>query len=305
MRGVPAALAAALTAAAALAAGAALAQHGATGPGGDAAVVSVTDGGVTPTDRVVPPGSRVRWVNVGNDRHTVTADDGSFDSLVMQPGEEFTLTAPATRAVIPYHCRIHAFIRGTLTVSAVSLAAPARVPWGGAAHLTGTVPGAAAGTPVVIERRARGAWVPAAAPVTGAGGAFSARLPRLTGRTVVRARTGDEVSPAARIAVPPRIGLTRAGLTLRLRVSPPPRGRVALILERLDLDTYRWRPVARRGVAGADAVRVPRTGVWRVRIPRPGPGLAEGVSRGVAVTAAGGRPPAARPAGHGDAHHRG
>ena len=37
----------------------------------------------------VEPGTTVRWINLDNQPHTVTADDGSFDSGVLKPGESF------------------------------------------------------------------------------------------------------------------------------------------------------------------------------------------------------------------------
>jgi plastocyanin len=37
----------------------------------------------------VEPGTTVRWINMDNRSQTVTADDGSFDSGVLRPGEHF------------------------------------------------------------------------------------------------------------------------------------------------------------------------------------------------------------------------
>ena len=55
-------------------------------------------------------------------------------------------------------------MRGTVTVSLVSFAAPMPVTVGGRPALTGTVPGAEDGTTVSVERRLPGAWEPVGAP---------------------------------------------------------------------------------------------------------------------------------------------
>jgi plastocyanin len=51
----------------------------------------------------VPAGSTVTWINNGADYHTVTADDGSFDSGPFWPGEAVSLTFD-TPGTYPYYC---------------------------------------------------------------------------------------------------------------------------------------------------------------------------------------------------------
>jgi plastocyanin len=48
--------------------------------------------------------------------HTVTADDGSFDSGSFDKAAPGTLLAPKTPGVYPVHCTIHPSMHGTLTV---------------------------------------------------------------------------------------------------------------------------------------------------------------------------------------------
>ena len=78
--------------------------------------VSIRDFFFDPARITVEPGTTVRWVNRGNHPHTVTADDGSFDSEVLNPGDSFMVTfrSPGT---VAYHCEIHPFRRGSVTVS--------------------------------------------------------------------------------------------------------------------------------------------------------------------------------------------
>jgi plastocyanin len=51
----------------------------------------------------VPVGSTVTWINNGAFEHSVTADDGSFDSGLFLPGEAVSLTFD-TPGTYPYYC---------------------------------------------------------------------------------------------------------------------------------------------------------------------------------------------------------
>jgi len=77
-----------------------------------------------PNNLTVTTGTTLLVANVGGKPHTVTADDGSFDTGVITPGAEggrfaghnatITLTKPGTFA---FHCDIHpALMKGTVTV---------------------------------------------------------------------------------------------------------------------------------------------------------------------------------------------
>ncbi len=78
--------------------------------------MSVQDFYFSPAQLTVDSGTTVTWVNQGNAPHTVTADDGSFDSGTLQPGQTFSQTfrSPGT---VAYHCNIHRQMAGSVTVS--------------------------------------------------------------------------------------------------------------------------------------------------------------------------------------------
>jgi plastocyanin len=68
-----------------------------------------------PADLTVAVGSAVVWHNKGNQEHSVTADDNSFDSGRRSSGTfARTFSAPGT---INYHCVVHARMHGTVTVT--------------------------------------------------------------------------------------------------------------------------------------------------------------------------------------------
>ncbi|HEY6542077.1 MAG TPA: cupredoxin domain-containing protein, partial [Ktedonobacteraceae bacterium] len=54
--------------------------------------VSMSDNEFTPATLHIKPGQTVTWVNNGQTVHTVTADDGSFNSQNIQPGAEYSRT---------------------------------------------------------------------------------------------------------------------------------------------------------------------------------------------------------------------
>ena len=88
----------------------------ASGPGHVNSNVSVEDYDFAPGGITVPAGTQVHWSWTGKAPHTVTADNGSFDSNIQMQGAEFkhTFTTPGTFA---YHCNIHPDMKGTVTVT--------------------------------------------------------------------------------------------------------------------------------------------------------------------------------------------
>ena len=61
-------------------------------------------------------GARVPVTNNDSTAHTATSDDGSsFDTGDINPGSSKTISV-AKAGSFPYHCSIHPFMHGTLTV---------------------------------------------------------------------------------------------------------------------------------------------------------------------------------------------
>ncbi|UGQ12148.1 hypothetical protein LO772_00625 [Yinghuangia sp. ASG 101] len=71
----------------------------------------------SPEVLAVAPGSTVTVVNQDSVAHTVTADTGgSFDTGEIPPGGTAAFTAPSVPGADAYHCSIHPFMAGSLTV---------------------------------------------------------------------------------------------------------------------------------------------------------------------------------------------
>lgn len=68
--------------------------------------VSVQDEVFSPPMTHVNPGGSLSWSNDGVEQHTITADDGSFDSGPLDPGQTFQVTF-ANPGSYPYYCSIH------------------------------------------------------------------------------------------------------------------------------------------------------------------------------------------------------
>ena len=68
-----------------------------------------------PDAATVAAGDTVTWASVDSPDHTVTADDGSFDSGTISNGDTFDHTFDAA-GEFPFHCEIHPSMTGTITV---------------------------------------------------------------------------------------------------------------------------------------------------------------------------------------------
>jgi plastocyanin len=94
--------------------------HAAAPPAAQVKVVDAPDPnqpkGYEPADITVKVGQAVNWTNTGNEGHTVTADDNSFDSGMKQHGEAWskTFTRPGQYA---YHCTPHPWMKGIVKVT--------------------------------------------------------------------------------------------------------------------------------------------------------------------------------------------
>ncbi len=73
--------------------------------------------GFSPSTLTVKVGDTIAWTNTGSLVHTITADDGSFDSGLLNTGESWSHTfgTPGTYA---YHCTPHPWMKATVVVQA-------------------------------------------------------------------------------------------------------------------------------------------------------------------------------------------
>ena len=85
----------------------------------DVVGVSIRDNYFDPADIVVAPGTTVEWVNEGQNPHSVTADNGLFDSGLLYPGDSYRVTFDG-QGTTTYHCSPQ--MAGSVTVAEGSAA---------------------------------------------------------------------------------------------------------------------------------------------------------------------------------------
>src|SRR5688572_32628627 len=73
--------------------------------------VTMQNSTFSPASVTVMETGSILWVNNDGVAHTVTADDGSFDSGDIQPGSSFGFTFTKV-GPHPYHCKYHAEMTG-------------------------------------------------------------------------------------------------------------------------------------------------------------------------------------------------
>ena len=78
--------------------------------------VTILDAGYDPAEVTIRAGEAVTWTNGGQHAHSVTADDGSFDSGPTNPGQVWShpFTNPGT---FTYKCTQNPGMTGTVNVS--------------------------------------------------------------------------------------------------------------------------------------------------------------------------------------------
>ena len=81
-----------------------------------ATAVRAVDFGFELADDTVAPGAELTFANDDSVPHTMTADDGAFDSGQVEGGDTATVTAPSEPGDHAFHCEIHPQMQATLTV---------------------------------------------------------------------------------------------------------------------------------------------------------------------------------------------
>ena len=78
--------------------------------------ISITDDmDYSPSDITVVAGSTIKWTNDDSMTHTITDEDGNFDSFDISPGNTFSLTMHDL-GTFTYYCKYHPSMEGTITV---------------------------------------------------------------------------------------------------------------------------------------------------------------------------------------------
>ena len=207
--------------------------------------VSILFGAVTPVQVDAVAGDTVTWSNDSVRDHTVTADNGTYDSGTLGPSGHFArmFDAPGTYT---YHCRLHPYIRGEIDVHTLLLDRPTQPGAPGRPYPLDGRAALAAGTPVGIQYDdGSGSWQQVAEASVNADGTFSAQVtPQASGS--YRAVAGDAQSPGVDLLVLNRtVTIRSTGKRVIATVSPASPG-ATVVLQLYLKDRFGWWPVAQR-----------------------------------------------------------
>jgi plastocyanin len=255
-----------------------------TGAAASPAEITMPGKFFAPRDIDVLVGTPVTWRNTDRSTHTVTEDDDVFDSGLIRPGGEFARTFTRTGR-FSFHCTIHRFMRGSVSVFDVVLRGPEEpLPAGRRAALEGVAPAGAA--EVVLERVLPGpvAEVGRAKPDADGNFRFLVFAPEPRRYHVL---AGAAKSPLVRVLVAPRVSLASRGTKFVVRAVPARPG-APVALQRYDRELFTFVTVARARLDTRSRAVVPyrRAGREHLRAVVLGTrGWSDGASRPIVTSA--------------------
>jgi plastocyanin len=77
--------------------------------------VEILNNAFNPDQLNVAPGTTVTFINRDSVAHTVTADNGLFDSGQLAPGASYPVVLEGA-GTVTYHCKLHPEMRGSIVV---------------------------------------------------------------------------------------------------------------------------------------------------------------------------------------------
>jgi plastocyanin len=260
------------------------------------ATVQITRSGFSPGSLTVSVGDTVTWHNADTLNHQVVANDGSFASSVLKPGQTYAVTFP-TAKTIHYHDALHTSLKGTVTVRAPAAvltlsAADQTVVFGDSTTLSGTLSTKLAGQSVALLSQPAGAKTAQQENVvtTDANGAYSFTVSP-TIQTVYRTQWKTTTSPAVTISVAPHVGFGLKGRIYSTRVTSDISYGGHFVYVQRRVAPFVWRNVKKLVLSQAFSrarftMRLPRgRSVLRVWLPssQAGAGYVQSISAAMAV----------------------
>lgn len=258
--------------------------------------VQIVKSGFTPASATVSVGDTVTWKNADSVNHQVVANDGSFASPVLKPGDTFSETYSKS-GTFRYHDALFTSRKGTITVTApaasVTLTAgSSTVIYGNSTTLSGAVTNQLTNEPVVLSSQpyGRASIQSLATTTTQANGSFSFGVSP-TVQTTYQAHWRTTSSPSVTVNVAPRVGFGRSGRLYVAKVTSDLTyaGKYVLVQRRSVYGS--WRTL-KRVYLGTTSRAVFRVGlpkgrsVLRLALPpsQAGVGYVQGLSRLLAIT---------------------
>jgi len=174
--------------------------------------VKIVSGTFSPAKVTVDSGDVVEWTNNTSVNRQIVADQGSFASPTLKPGQSYSFTFK-TADTYTYHDALHPSVKGTVVVQGpppavtLDIGAPI-VTYGSSTTLTGKISTGNSGETVTISSRPEGTSAQQVATVTtGSGGSFSVTV-KPTIQTDYTATWKSTQSQIASVQVRPLVRLT-------------------------------------------------------------------------------------------------
>jgi plastocyanin len=210
---------------------------------GDRAEVAIQFQAFAPSEIEILPGATVDWSNESERRHTVTADDESFDSGDLFGGDDFAHEYDSA-GTFAYHCTVHLGMHGEVDVRRVILDSfgPGPVPAGQRVEVSGRTADPA--TAVEVERDTGSGFHAVVSATPSGDGTWFVTVPAVS-TADYRAVVGSDVSSTQRLLVTDRkvrIRATRQGLDVTVT---PPDPNAQVVLEFRQRERFGWWPLAR------------------------------------------------------------
>jgi plastocyanin len=210
----------------------------------DTIPVAVLFQAFSPTQIDALPGDTIQWSNGSERTHTVTADDGSFDSGDLPGGSTFSIT---TGAAGPYafHCRIHPDMTGVIDVAHVTFNGlpQVAVPAGQVFPVKGRTDDPS--SPVTVEADFGAGFHPVATVEPAPDGTWGAPITAQTTGDYRAVNAAGASGTQRFIVIDRHINVTPTKHGVRVTVTPLlPYGRI--MLQRNTRERFGWFPVARR-----------------------------------------------------------
>jgi plastocyanin len=246
----------------------AMAQHDHGGGGSDAPEsVEIGYSNYAPARVDVLTGSSVMWSNTSARVHTVTAEDGSFDSGRVAIGQDFH-HGFARPGAFPYYCRLHPTIRGEVDVSDLLLDPQPESAAPGRSYAVGGRSSLPAGTAVSVEGDSGSGYAAVASTEVDSSGRFSVTVtPSATTR--YRAVSGSSFSPPVELVVVDHAvratGVRHGRSVVVSAVVTPAAHGATVVLQVRSRERFGWWPTRRARLGHSSSARFVLHAPRRVR----------------------------------------
>jgi plastocyanin len=263
--------------------------------GADTKTVQIVKSGFTPNSTTITVGDSVTWRNADAVNHQVVANDGSFASPVLRPGDSFSQTFSKAEKV-SYHDSLFTSRKGSVTVNAPAanvtlLAGASTIVYGDSTMVSGAVTNQLTNEPVTLSSQPYGKGTQSiATTTTSANGTFSFPVSP-TIQTSYQAHWRTTGSPSVSVNVAPRVGFGQSGRLYTAKVTSDIGygGHFVWVQRKAPYGSFRNVKRIYLGAAGSRAVfrvNIPKgRSVLRLVLPadQAGPGYVQGLSRLIAV----------------------